>query len=148
MPGEPAFEVRLDSLLEHRTVEGFRSPPEGLRLETPGVPLEITDGKDQIIDGLLFEEHARGGLGAASRCDGLEGATPAQGDHRPPRGHRLEGRDAEVLDRGKQECATAGVQVGDLGIVAPPEELDMRAGERPEATFLGAGPDTAELPFE
>src|SRR5260221_8026737 len=124
MRSESALEVGLDSLLEHRTVKGFRAPPEGLGLETPGVPFEIADGKDQIIDRLPFEEHAGGWLRGAWRHHGLEGAPSAQGDHRAPGGHRLERRDAEVFDRGKEERTATRVQVGNLSIVAPPQAID------------------------
>src|SRR5262250_3356555 len=135
---ESAVEVCLDSLLEHRPVEGLRVSPERLGLEASGVPLEVTDGEHQIIDRLPFEENPRRGLRAAGRYYGLQGATLAQGDHRASRRHGLERRNPEVLDRGEQERATARVEIGDLRIAASSEKFDMRAGEQPESTFSGA----------
>ena len=51
-----------------------------------------------------------------------------EGDHGPPGRHGLERRDAEVLEGGEDQGAAARVELRRLGVVAPPVELDGRAG--------------------
>ena len=76
---------------------------------------------------LALEEEPGRGLAAARRHHGLERAALPQRDHRAARGHRLERRDAEVLERREDQRAAARVELRRLGVVAPAEELDRRA---------------------
>ena len=114
-----------------RSLNSGRSKASARRLRAfgskrPGVALELADGEDQILDRLPLEERPVGG------SESLAAPRVSRAPPRPraitgrPEAIASSGRDAEVLDRGEEERAAARVQLGHLGIVAPPEELDVR----------------------
>ena len=137
--GEPRAQVRarMRSLKSGRSKASARRRSE-LRLEAAGVRLEALHGVGQRLDRLPREEEAGRRLGAARRHHRLARAAVPEGDDRPPRRHGLERRDAEILERGEDERPAARVELGDVGVVPPAEQLDGGPGERPKAPLLRA----------
>src|SRR5207253_6318321 len=134
---EAAVDVACDPLLEDRPIEPLGARAEGLRLEAVGIRLEPADRRRQRLGGLRVEEEpGRGLVSAVERHDRLERAAVAEGDHGPSGRHRLERRDAEVRGGRKQQRATPRVELRDLGVAPPAEELDRRPRERAEPRLL------------
>src|SRR5258705_7846888 len=79
-------------------------------VEPRGDPLEASDRLDQRVDRLRLEEHRGGRLGRVEPHHRLESPAARQGDRRAPGGGGLERRDAEVLDRRKDESPAARVE--------------------------------------
>src|SRR5439155_13610004 len=73
-----------------------------------------------------------------------EDAAAPERDRRAPRGGGFERHNPKILDHRKEHGAAARVELGDLAVVPPPEELDTRPGERLEPPLLRTGADDAE----
>ncbi len=119
-----------------------------LRVEPRGGPLEARHRLDQRVDRLRLEEHRGGRLGRVEPHHRLERAAARQGDRRAPGGGGLERRDAEVLDRRKDEGAAARVEPSDLGVGSPPEKADRRPGERAQSRVLRTRADDEQASAE
>ena len=114
MLGESRVEIGPDSLLEERTVEGFRPPPERLGLEATRVPLELPDGADEAIDRLALEEETRGRIGAAGRHHRLPRAPLPEGAPKGGQGPRLQALLALLTGAYRLSKRQAGQLLGDV----------------------------------
>ena len=138
-------DVVAEPLLEDRPVEGLGARPQGLAIEPRLGPLESRDRVDQRVDRLLREEDGgRRRVGGVEPDHRLERAAPRERDRRASGRGRFERRDAEVLDRRKDEGAAARVQPGDLGVGPPPEKAHRRPGQRAQPRLLRARADDDE----
>ena len=96
--------------------------PDPGRIKTIG--METTDRLGQGIGRLFLEKEARLPLDHI-----VQGAPAGIGDDGPPGGHGLHGRDAKVLQAGKEKGAAAGHQAGQIGVGHAPEEAHVGPGE-------------------
>ena len=91
----------------------------------PGDGFDAPNGVDQALHLLLLEQHP-----GATVDDRIERAAAGVGDHRPPAGVGFERRDAEVLFAREHQRPAPGVQLLELGVGDPPDELDVAACAR------------------
>src|SRR5262245_13074799 len=133
---EPGRQVGLHPLLEQTAVEGLSAEAQLLGLEPVPAGLEALDRLRERLHGLTLEEETGGRLRAPGGDHRLERASLPEGDDRPSRGHGLERRDPEVLERREDQRAAAGVERRDLGVVAPAEQLHGGTCHGPQPTLL------------
>ena len=74
---------------------------------------------------------------AAEWWNGLERAAAPECDHRFSAGKRFDRRNAEILFAGHEESATARVEIAQLGVRDPAEELDITAGGSAQRPRIG-----------
>src|SRR3989442_676340 len=141
--------ARVDVLekpaFEDRPVELGGARPQGLGVEPVLSGLEGVDHVGERRDRRLAEEDpGRRRVGCAEADHRLEHAAVPERDRRAPRGGGFERHNPKILDRREEHRAAARVELGDLAVVPPAEELDTRPGERLEPPLLRTGADDEE----
>src|SRR6185312_14510458 len=131
---EPRLHERAEALLEGGAIEPPRRRPQPRRREAG--PLQAIERGPQRLWRRLGEEDAR--LAVADR---IERSAGGEGDHRPPGRQRLDGDDAEVVERRMDHRAALRVEREELVVAHAAPQLDVRTAEPGQARPFGAVAD-------